>query len=350
MGDDANEEAAFEALLRDGVTRLGLKGRVLVATTSLRASSAAKKAGVKSVALVASSEPSNDRATSSTALSSPTALKWLAARLVLSQGWPTLLLDPRTALIRDPSGYFSRDSDVEVASDGWDDVTAYGYDHVVDDPEMDWSRFCHGGRVLTSDPGFALLMPTEEAAKLAGLVFGRVAAEAARGRGSGAPKPNQNQNQNGAAGGAADANFEHLAFNEALFLPSHGAYVSPGVTRRTLNYMCFANSKHVFRFLRKDRRFKDRAEHAPVAVRLSYHPNEPGRLTDVYAYYLKGKSGALSGWGDGVGRVKGATRAARVRRRARRVSRFAPGRAPTKRETRSSRRDWRRTRTGRGAG
>ena len=56
-----------------------------------------------------------------------------------------------------------------MASDGWDDVTAYGYDHVVDDPEMDWSRFCHGGRVLTSDPGFALLMPTEEAAKLAGL-------------------------------------------------------------------------------------------------------------------------------------------------------------------------------------
>ena len=87
--------------------------------------------------------------------------------------------------------------------------------------------------------------------------------------------------------------------------------------------MCFANSKHVFRFLRKDRRFKDRAEHAPVAVRLSYHPNEPARLGDVYAYYLKGKSGALNGWGDGVGRVKGATRVgqASVQRRARRVSR-----------------------------
>ena len=283
VGDDANEEAAFEALLRDGVTRLGLKGRVLVATTSSKAASAARSAGVKSVALVAaqlSSQPSKSKS----APLSPTALKWLAARLVLSQGWPTLLLDPRTALIRDPSGYFSRDSDVEVASDGWDDVTAYGYDHVVDDPEMDWSRFCHGGRVLTSDPGFALLMPTEEAAKLAGLVFGRIAYQTSL---------------------SNEADFEHLAFNEALFLPSHGAYVSPGVTRRTLNYMCFANSKHVFRFLRKDRRFKDRAEHAPVAVRLSYHPNEPARLGDVYAYYLKGKSGALNGWGDGVGRVKG---------------------------------------------
>ena len=299
VGDDINEEAAFEALLRDGVTRLGLKGRVLVATTSSKAASAAQSAGVKSVALVAaqlSSQPSKSKS----APLSPTALKWLAARLVLSQGWPTLLLDPRTALIRDPSGYFSRDSDVEVASDGWDDVTAYGYDHVVDDPEMDWSRFCHGGRVLTSDPGFALLMPTEESAKLAGLVFGRVVAEAAR-----VSPERVRSDLSDAAEGAADADFEHLAFNEALFLPSHGAYVSPGVTRRTLNYMCFANSKHVFRFLRKDRRFKDRAEHAPVAVRLSYHPNEPARLGDVYAYYLKGKSGALNGWGDGVGRVKG---------------------------------------------
>mmetsp|Transcript_9978 Transcript_9978/g.45167 ORF Transcript_9978/g.45167 Transcript_9978/m.45167 type:complete len:1011 (+) Transcript_9978:321-3353(+) len=300
VGDDANEEAAFEALLRDGVTRLGLKGRVLVATTSSRASSAALAAGVKSVALVASNDGARPSRPSKSARLSSTALKWLAARLVLSQGWPTLLLDPRTALIRDPSRYFSRDSDVEVASDGWDDVTAYGYDNVVDDPEMDWSRFCHGGRVLTSDPGFALLMPTEESAKLAGLVFGRVVAEAAR-----VSPERLRSDLSDAAEGAADADFEHLAFNEALFLPSHGAYVSPGVTRRTLNYMCFANSKHVFRFLRKDRRFKDRAEHAPVAVRLSYHPNEPGRLTDVYAYYLKGTSGALNGWGDGVGRVKG---------------------------------------------
>ena len=131
-------------------------------------------------------------------------------------------------------------------------------------------------------------------------MFGRVVAEAAR-----VSPERVRSDLSDAAEGAADADFEHLAFNEALFLPSHGAYVSPGVTRRTLNYMCFANSKHVFRFLRKDRRFKDRAEHAPVAVRLSYHPNEPNRLDDVYAYYLKVTSGALNGWGDGVGRVKG---------------------------------------------
>ena len=193
-----------------------------MATTSSRASSAALAAGVKSVALVASNDGARPSRPSKSARLSSTALKWLAARIVLSRGWPTLLLDPRTALIRDPSRYFSRDSDVEVASDGRDDVTAYGYDNVVDDPEMDWSRFCHGGRVLTSDPGFALLMPTEESAKLAGLVFGRVVAEAAR-----VSPERVRSDLSDAAEGAADADFEHLAFNEALFLPSHGAYGLP---------------------------------------------------------------------------------------------------------------------------
>ena len=30
---------------------------------------------------------------------------------------------------------------------------AYGYDHVVDDPDMGWSRFMHGTRVASQDPG-----------------------------------------------------------------------------------------------------------------------------------------------------------------------------------------------------
>ena len=229
VGDDSAELEAFESLLKNGVVRLSLRTKVLVITYSAKVAKAAKAAGVESVAFV-------DDVTVTR-----TTLKWLAARVTLLAGWPTLLMDPATALMQDPSSYFVRDSDVEAASDGWDDVTAYGYDHVVDDPEMDWSRFCHGGRVLTADPGFTLLMPTEESAKLASLVAGR---SESRFLGS-----KQSVTK------TADSDFEHLVFNEAVFLPSHGAYVSPGVTRRTLNYMCFANSKHTFRFVRKVRLF-----------------------------------------------------------------------------------------------
>jgi hypothetical protein len=101
-------------------------------------------------------------------------------------------------------------------------------------------------------------MPTAESAAVAALVAARALHEAAAA---------------GVAGStpAADYDFEHAAFNEAIFLPSHGGYVAPGAMRRTLNYLCFANSKAVFRFMRKDRRFGDRKVHAPVAVRLSYH-------------------------------------------------------------------------------
>ena len=42
-------------------------------------------------------------------------------------------------LFADPTSFLHGDADVEAGSDGWDDTTAYGYDHVVDDPAMDWS-------------------------------------------------------------------------------------------------------------------------------------------------------------------------------------------------------------------
>ena len=147
-----------------------------------------------------------------------------------------------------------------------------------------------GGRVLSSDPGFALLMPTAESAAVAALVAARTLNEAVTAD-AGIAKAKGAAAAAAAANLDADYDFEHAAFNEAIFLPSHGGYVAPGVMRRTLNYLCFANSKAVFRFLRKDRRYGDRKVHAPVAVRLSYHRGEPDRLEDVYVNYLEGNAG-----------------------------------------------------------
>lgn len=62
----------------------------------------------------------------------------------------------------DPFRYLYRDSDVESATDGWDDTTAYGVDHVVDDPSMGWSRFVHGFRAFTRDPGLTFLRATQQ--------------------------------------------------------------------------------------------------------------------------------------------------------------------------------------------
>ena len=166
---------------------------------------------------------------------------------------------------------------------------------------MGWSRFCHGARVLTLDPGFVAMAPTREAARLAAMVAARAAA---RDRDARAEAEKDRPSSTSSDAKSSDADFEHLVFNEALHLPSHGSYASPGATRRALNYLCFANTKALFRFVRKDARWREPAEHVPVAVRASYHPNEPERLEDVYAYYVERKPGALRAWADGTGRAE----------------------------------------------
>ena len=298
--DDARASEAWAALARDGIRPLGLASRtVFVTNDAALAHAATNTHGIKATVVVerrgthlpkqagatTNAETQNPRTTSSMV-----ATKWSAATVALADGRPVFLLDPRVVLFADPTSFLHGDADVEAGSDGWDDTTAYGYDHVVDDPAMDWSRFCHGGRVVGNDPGFAKLAATEEALRLARLMARRAAAHNQRGS---ADDMTEMTEMN-------DLEFEHLAFNEALYLPSFGDYVGPGVVKRTLNYLCFANSKTAFRFMRKDKKFGDPREHTPVSVRLSYHPNEAVERADALVrFYARGDAGALAAWRDG---------------------------------------------------
>ena len=298
--DDARASEAWAALARDGIRPLGLASRtVFVTNDAALAHAATNTHGIKATVVVerrgthlpkqagatTNAETQNPRTTSSMV-----ATKWSAATVALADGRPVFLLDPRVVLFADPTSFLHGDADVEAGSDGWDDTTAYGYDHVVDDPAMDWSRFCHGGRVVGNDPGFAKLAATEEALRLARLMARRAAAHNQRGS---ADDMTEMTEMN-------DFEFEHLAFNEALYLPSFGDYVGPGVVKRTLNYLCFANSKTAFRFMRKDKKFGDPREHTPVSVRLSYHPNEAVERADALVrFYARGDTGALAAWRDG---------------------------------------------------
>ena len=291
---DGRDLEALRTLATRGFARLRLADRVVVVAAAAAAATLATELGLGStVVRVAETETDTENGGGELKLKLKLAMKWRVAAIALSTGRSALLIDPATALLRDPSSYFYRDADIEALSDGWDDTTAYGYDHVVDDPDMDWSRYVHGGRVLSVDPGFAFARPTTESVALAELVASRILGNSKR-RGGNSKRHD------------ADADAEHLAFNEAMYLPSHGAYTSPGAMKRTLNYLCFANSKLAFRFLRKDAHFKDRAKHAPVAVRLSYHAREVKRLEAVYDYYLDGDVAGMNAWSDGVGvRSKG---------------------------------------------
>ena len=290
--DDARASEAWAALARDGIRPLGLASRtVFVTNDAALARAATNTHGIKATVVVErrGTTPKQAGATTNAERenTSMVATKWSVATVALADGRPVFLLDPRVVLFADPTSFLHGDADVEAGSDGWDDTTAYGYDHVVDDPAMDWSRFCHGGRVVGNDPGFAKLAATEEALRLARLVARRAAAHTQRGSADDTTE-------------MTDLEFEHLAFNEALYLPSFGDYVGPGVVKRTLNYLCFANSKTAFRFMRKDKKFADPKEHTPVSVRLSYHPNEAVERADALVrFYARGDTGALAAWRDG---------------------------------------------------
>ena len=53
-----------------------------------------------------------------------------------------------TVFLSPPWESLYRDADIEAMSSGWDDGSAYGYNHVLDDPSMGFTRFCHGSRIV----------------------------------------------------------------------------------------------------------------------------------------------------------------------------------------------------------
>jgi rRNA-processing protein FCF1 len=127
---NAEDSESFTLFLEHGVRKNGLIKRTMVVTDDESIAKAARDAGVATVV----------RKSQKTALSKA-ALKWYTIHTVLRDGHGVVFIDPRVVLLDDPSNFFYRDSDLESASDGWDDTSAYGYDHVVDDPTMNWSRY-----------------------------------------------------------------------------------------------------------------------------------------------------------------------------------------------------------------
>jgi hypothetical protein len=146
---------------------------------------------------------------------------------------------------------------------------------------MGWSRYCHGTRMSTRDPGLALLQATSPSLALARRVARRLAAAG--------PLPSA-----AAAAIAGNVTAERAIFNEETWLPAHGEYVAAGTSlrcvprgcarvcvcvcasvccaamirtlipfcaallfgRRVMNFFCFANSKTLLRFMHRENDMK----------------------------------------------------------------------------------------------
>ncbi|PIA52543.1 hypothetical protein AQUCO_01000429v1 [Aquilegia coerulea] len=196
-------------------------------------------------------------------------LKFRILREFLQLGYSVLLSDVDIVYLQNPFDHIYRDSDVESMSDGHNNMTAYGYNDVFDEPSMGWSRYAHTMRIWVFNSGFFYIRPTLPSIELLDRVAARLSRENA---------------------------WDQAVFNEELFYPSHPGYDGLHASRRTMDFYKFMNSKVLFKTVRKDAKL---SKLMPVIVHVNYHPDKLPRMKAVVEFYVNGKQDALKPFPDG---------------------------------------------------
>ncbi|RZC49399.1 hypothetical protein C5167_017821 [Papaver somniferum] len=196
-------------------------------------------------------------------------LKFHVLREFLQLGYSVLLSDVDIVYLQDPFDHIYRDSDVESMTDGHDNMTAYGYNDVFDEPSMGWGRYAHTMRVWVFNTGFLYVRPTIPAIELLDRVADRLAKENA---------------------------WDQAVFNEELFYPSCPGYEGLHASKRVMDYYNFMNSKILFKTVRKDEKLR---KLKPVIVHVNYHPDKLPRMKEVVDFYVNGNQDALRAFPDG---------------------------------------------------
>uniref|UniRef100_A0A5B7BHP7 Glycosyltransferase n=1 Tax=Davidia involucrata TaxID=16924 RepID=A0A5B7BHP7_DAVIN len=197
-------------------------------------------------------------------------LKFRILREFLQLGYSVLLSDVDIVYLQNPFDHLYRDSDVESMTDGHDNMTAYGYNDVFDEPSMGWARYAHTMRMWVYNSGFFYIRPTIPSIELLDRVAGRLSRE-----------PNS---------------WDQAVFNEELFFPSHPGYDGLHAARRTMDIYLFMNSKVLFKTVRKDAVL---SKLKPVIIHVNYHPDKLPRMKAIVEYYVNGKQDALKSFPDG---------------------------------------------------
>ncbi|KAL6504401.1 Arabinosyltransferase rra3 [Orobanche gracilis] len=197
-------------------------------------------------------------------------LKFRILREFLQLGYSVLLSDVDIVFLQNPFDHLYRDSDVESMSDGHNNMTAYGFNDVFDEPAMGWARYAHTMRIWVYNSGFFYIRPTIPSIELLDRIADRLARE--------------------------ENAWDQAVFNEELFFPSHPGYVGLHAAKRTMDFYMFMNSKVLFKTVRKNGNLK---KLKPVIVHVNYHPDKLPRMKAVVEYYVNGKQDALDPFPDG---------------------------------------------------
>ncbi|GAV76790.1 Nucleotid_trans domain-containing protein [Cephalotus follicularis] len=196
-------------------------------------------------------------------------LKFRILREFVLLGYSVLLSDIDIVYLQNPFNFLYRDSDVESMTDGHNNMTAYGFDDVFDEPAMGWARYAHTMRIWVYNSGFFYIRPTMPSIELLDRVAARLSRENA---------------------------WDQAVFNEELFFPSHPGYDGLHASRRTMDFYLFMNSKVLFKTVRKDANL---SKLKPVIIHVNYHPDKLPRMQAVVEFYVHGKQDALEHFPDG---------------------------------------------------
>ncbi|XP_028776209.1 arabinosyltransferase RRA3-like [Neltuma alba] len=197
-------------------------------------------------------------------------LKFRVLREFLQLGYGVLLSDVDIVYLQNPFDHLIRDSDIESMSDGHNNMTAYMYNDIFDDPTMGWSRYVHTVRIWVFNSGFFYIRPTIPSIELLDRVATRLSRQKA---------------------------WDKAVFNEELFYPSHPGYIGLHASKRTMDIYLFMNSKVLFKTVRKDASLR---KLRPVIIHVNYHPDKLLRMKAIVEYYVNGKQDALQPFPDGM--------------------------------------------------
>ncbi|TXG64502.1 hypothetical protein EZV62_011496 [Acer yangbiense] len=197
-------------------------------------------------------------------------LKFRILREFLQLGYSLLLSDVDIVYFQNPFDHLYRDSDVEAMTDGHDNMTAYGFDDIFDEPAMGWARYAHTMRVWVYNSGFFYIRPTLPSIELLDRVVGRLSRE--------------------------PTSWDQAVFNEELFFPSHPGYDGLHASRRTMDFYLFMNSKVFFKTVRKNTSL---SKFKPVIIHVNYHPDELPQMLAIIEFYVNGEQDTLKSFPDG---------------------------------------------------
>ena len=196
-------------------------------------------------------------------------LKFQFLKQFLLLGYHVLLSDVDIVTLQNPFEHLHRDVDIEGLSDGFDEKTAYGWNDGVDDASMGWARYAATMRIYVMNSGLFYLRSNERTVQLMDRCTAKLASSHA---------------------------WDQVVLNEMMWYPSHGKYDGVTVSKRIMDIHDFVNSKMLFKYMRKDARWRN---HKPVMVHVNYHPDKWDRMKAIVKRWVDGDAKALDPFPNG---------------------------------------------------